>query len=875
MTVKKTSAPPGLASRILERILIYSIRQGAVGDFIEQYFKLVEEKGRFIARLWYWMHIVQILPSFTVHSIYWSVIMFKNYLKTALRNIRRHKGYSFINIAGLAVGMACCILILIYIVYELSFDRFHENAKNIYRVATKGRVAGTTIEVATTPAPMGPALIEDFPEVLNAVRFGQQGNTMFSTGDKRFFESGLLYTDNSLLDIFSFRLIQGESAEALKAPYTMVITPEIAGKYFGGEDPVGKILRMNNVEDFTVTGVIEKPPANSHIQFDMLASFETLYQRRPEELIWFNWNYQTYILVQEGVDYREVDKKFDSFNEKFVSGMLRSMGGEIANYLQPLTSIHLHSHLEVELSPNSDIRYVYTFAAIAAFILLIACINFMNLSTARSANRAREVGMRKVVGAERSMLIKQFLGESLLLAVISLLFALVIVRLALPYFNQLAGREMSLNIVSSPWMIAGLFGIVLFVGFTAGSYPAFYLSGFMPAGVLKGDVQKGSKHSRFRSILVVFQFAVSIVLIIGTSIVYSQLDFMRNEQLGFSKEQKLVILVRDSAVAQKLELIKTEMRKIEDVEMVSGSSKIPGDDNFSMSAYFPEGFTDDQGFLMEGYAIDDDFLETYDIQLIAGRGFSREMATDQESAVLINETAAKKLEWQNAVGKRIYTLTNPQDLSQRRAMTVIGVIQDFHHRSTHHMIGPSINMFSPDNARRITLKLNTKEVTRSMAQIEEKWNTVAPGHPFDYFFMDDYYDGLYRSEERLGGIFRAFTLFAVIIGCLGLFGLASFAAEQRTKEIGIRKVLGSSSGGIVLLLCREFVLLVTIANVFAWPAAFLMMRKWLQSFPYRTDVHLATFFLAGAAAMAIALITVSYRAFKAARTNPVEALKYE
>ncbi len=801
--------------------------------------------------------------------------MIRNYLKIALRTIFKQKIYSFINISGLALGMACCILILAYVVDELSFDKFHENAENIYRVATIGKIAGRTIEVATCPAPMASAMVEDFPEVLNSVRFRGAGNTLFSYGERKFFESGLLYTDNTIFELFSFNLALGDPESALEAPYTIVITQEMAQKYFDGEDPVGKILRMNNNEDFIVTGIIEKPPSNSHIPFNMLASFETLYKRRAEDMVWYNWNYQTYIELQEGVDWKGFEKKFIGFNEKYIGGFVKSIGGEISNFLQPLTSIHLYSNMENELSANSDIRYVYAFTAIAVFILLIACINFMNLSTARSASRAKEVGLRKVVGAERSMLIKQFLGESLLMAVISVLFSLLIVRIASPHFNNLAGREINVNVITSPWMGMGLLGVVLFVGFIAGSYPAFFLSGFRPVSVLKGQIKKGARNSRLRSILVIFQFAISITLIIGTSIVFNQLNFMRNKRLGFNKEQQMIIPIRDAETSRKAELIKTELFGIEGVESVCGSMKVPGEESFSTSVYFPEGFASDQSVLIESFSIDDDFVETYDIELVEGRNFSKEMSTDREDGILINETAVKRLGWESGVGKKIYQSEDIEDPSARRPLTVIGVIKDIHHRSVHHVVEPNLIRFQPDFARRITVKLNAESVSPTMKRIEEKWNTIAPNHPFDYFFLDDYYDGLYRSEVRLGNIFQTFTLFAIIIGCLGLFGLASFAAEQRTKEIGIRKVLGSSVGSIVFLLCKEFVLLVVIANVFAWPIAHLTMKKWLQSFPYQANIHVTTFILAGVLAMIIALLTVSYRAVHAAGINPVEALKYE
>ncbi len=497
----------------------------------------------------------------------------------------------------------------------------------------------------------------------------------------------------------------------------------------------------------------------------------------------------------------------------------------------------------------------------------------MNLSTARSANRAKEVGLRKVLGAERSMLIKQFLGEAQLLAVISLLFALLFVWFVLPYFNNLVGREMNLNFITNPWIAFWMIVIVLFVGMVAGSYPAFFLSGFRPVSVLSGAVKKGAKNSRFRSVLVVFQFAISITLIIGTSIIMSQVNYMKNRKLGYEKEQLVVIPIRDQETRKKAELIKNELSTMDGVANVSGSRM--GKEDFNTFAFYPEGFSSDQSVLMQRFEVDENFMETYGIELVDGRNFSKEITTDKNNAIWINETAAKQFEWDNPVGKIIYQPTGNQDFSKRRALTVIGVFKDIHHRSVHHLVEPSLIGFSSNFASRITIKLDPESISETMNSIEKKWGIIAPNHPFDYFFLDDYYDGLYRSEERLTGIFRLFTIFAIFIGCLGLFGLVSFAAEQRTKEIGIRKVLGSTVSSVVLILCKEFVLLVTIANIFAWPVAYFTMNKWLQSFPYQMDVSIITFIIAGTSAILIALLTVSYRAIKAACTNPVDALRYE
>ncbi len=874
MLIKRKNTPI-IATWLFKIILPGNDLEYLLGDYETVYKYISDKNGSISAWLWYWSQLFKSAPTYIFLFLYWRVSMFKNYLKIAIRNIIKYKGYTFINITGLAVGMACCIFILAYIIDEISFDRFHEKADNIYRVTTKGIISGRTIEVATIPAPMAKAMVNDFPEVLDAVRFRSFGNVIVSYKDKQYFESEFLYTDNSIFDIFSFNLILGDPETALKTPYTVVITQEIAHKYFGNENPVGKIIRLDNSEDFSITGVIDKVPLNSSLNFGMLASFETLYKSRPDDMGWVGWNYQTYILLKDGIDYRSFDNKFKSFNDKYIGAIMKQIGGEVYNYLQPLTSIHLHSNMEFELDTNSDIKYVYAFAAIAIFILLIACINFMNLSTARSANRAKEVGLRKVVGANRSMLINQFLGESVILAFLSLVFAIGLVASTKTYFNNLVGREIPINILSDPLIIGGSLIIIIFVGLIAGSYPAFFLSRFKPSSVLKGDLNKGARSSRFRSVMVVFQFAISIALIIGTTIVSNQLDFMRNTRLGFNRNQQLVIKITDDEVEDKLKIIKSTMLKIKGVESVSGSGMVPGEGSFSTNVYYPEGFPTDQSVLMQNFEIDENFLDTYNVELSAGRGFLPDISTDKENSLLINETAAKKLNWDNPVGKTIYVFTSNQDMSERKPMTVIGVIKDIHHRSLHHVVEPTIIDYSPDSADRITLKLKTQHISETMASIEEQWKKIAPSHPFDYFFLDDYYNSLYRSEEQLSEIFSVFTMFAIIIGCLGLFGLVSFAAEQRTKEIGIRKALGSSVTSIMMILCKEFFILVIIANIFAWPFAYFMMKKWLESFPYQTDLQLFTFFVAGLTALFIAILTVSYRSLKAALTNPVESLRYE
>lgn len=869
------SKSPNFTGRLYRLFLEEQKLNQFSSDIDEIYQQVLNEKGRIPALIWYWSQLLISFPPVFFRTLKWRCIMFNNYIKIAIRNIFKHRGYSFINVAGLAVGMACCILILAFIVDELSYDRFHEKADRLFRVATYGKVSGRIIEVATVPSPMGPALINDYPEVLDAVRFRPVGTMMVQYEDKKFSETDMMYTDQSFFNIFSFPLISGNPETALEAPYSIVLTRDVARRYFGEDDPVGKTLKLNNTEEYRVTGIITDPPAQSHIQYNILMSYQTLITRDPSTNIWANWNYQTYIELAEDVDYKEFEKKFEAFNEKYIGALMKAISGEVQNYLQPLTSIHLHSKLEAEIGVNGDIRYIYAFAAIAIFILVIACINFMNLSTARSANRAKEVGLRKVVGAERNSLVYQFLGESILLALISLVFALILVSLFLPHFNNLAARELDITFLFQPWLLLGFLSIVVFVGLFAGSYPAFFLSGFRPVSVLKGGLQKGVKSGRFRSVLVVFQFSISIMLLIGTGIVLNQLNFMRTKKLGFNKEQMLVMNLRDDETQDKLRILKTELKNIEGVVNVAGSMKVPGQDFFNTSIFFPEGFSADQSFLMENFYICDDFIETYDIEIVSGRGFSSEISTDVREACLINETAASALEWDEPVGKIIYVGNSVEDFNARSARTVVGVLKNFHHRSVQHRVEPLILDLRRESASRLTIRLRTDNIIESMKAIEEKWNEIAVHHPFEYFFLDEYFNDLYRGEERLGNIFQAFTVFAIFIGCLGLFGLVSFAAEQRTKEIGIRKVLGSSVGSIILILCREFLLLVAIANILAWPVAYFTMKNWLRSFPYQSDIGIITFLTAGIMAVVIALLTVSYRAYRAAVTNPVDALRYE
>ena len=805
--------------------------------------------------------------------------MFKNYLKIAYRNLIKHKSYSLINIFGLSLGITCCLLILAYIGYELSYDSYHKNADSIYRIASKRTTMGRTQELAVSPGPAGPTMIKDFPEVVDAVRFMPTVKRAFAYGDKKFFETGVLYVDQSVFSVFSFELIEGDPEMVLEAPFTMVITPETAQKYFGNESPVGKIVKWDNNFEYRITGVVKSPPPNSHFTFNVLASFSTLIRYDPRLGSSWDTSYQTYLLLQENTDPEEFEQKMESFNEKYLGPMLKERGIELETYLQPLTSIHLHSHLERELGANNDIRIIYAFAAIAIVILLIACINFMNLSTARSAIRTKEVGLRKILGAERGKLVFQFLSESFIFAIISLVIAILMAQLLLPYFRNLASQEISLNDLAIPYLYAGLVGIVLFVGFVAGSYPAFFLSAFKPISALRSNIQQGSKSSRFRSILVIFQFAISIILIICTIIIFNQHKYMQNKDLGFNKKNLLVIAIQNKEVRSILESFKNEIRSIQGVVNAGSSSMVPGEMYLFNIGTYPEGFSRDQLFRMDNFLVDQDFLDTFEVEIVKGRGFSKERLTDVRDAVMINEIAARILGWNNPVGKTIDFPSSSSEGTVKK--TVIGIFRDIHQRSLYSFVDPTVIEYVrnegpiENRARRLSVRLDTDDLSGTMKEIEQKWKEVYPDHPYYSFFLDDYFDSQHRAEERLGSLFLAFSVLAVMIGCIGLFGLSSFMTERRTKEIGIRKVLGSTVGSIVVLLCREFVFLIGIANGIAWPIALYAMKKWLQNFPYPVNIGVSTFAITASFAFIVALFTVGYQAMKAARANPVESLRYE
>jgi len=792
--------------------------------------------------------------------------MFRNYLKIAFRNLLRHKLYSLINVLGLALGMACCLLIVLFVQDELSYDKFHKKAEQIYRVAKIERRNDELVNYPLIFPVVAPKLREEFPEVLNAVRFDPQLSILISREGRQFLEQRFFYADSNVFDVFTFPLVKGDPKTALKEPYTLVLTEEMAEKYFAKEDPLGQTLTIDNNRDFKITGILKNIPHNSHLKFDFLASMATEEAENPRYGKLWAWSCYTYLILPRDYPPSELEKKLPDF-------ILRNRNEQAAKawtfYLQPLTKIHLHSNLGYEIEPNGDIKYIYIFSGIGFFILLIACINFMNLATARSSNRAKEVGVRKVLGADRSQLAKQFLGESLVLSLVALPLAVAAAEIFLPAFNALTDKAVSTSYLSNPAVVLGLIGIVFFVGVISGSYPAFFLSAFHPSQVLRGKLRAGVKSSFFRRILVVVQFSISIVLIVGTVIIRSQLDFIRNKKLGFDKEHVVVIRVDQPEMRKRYEPFRRDLLQKPGTVSVTGSTSFPGI-NPSLSLFVPEGAEDKKSLTLRNVFVDYDFIKTFGMEMKEGRDFSRDFQTDASQAFIINETAAREFGWESAAGKKLTDL-------DRGSGYVIGVLKDFHFRSKHQKIEPLVLSIRPDERYIyfISMKFGQADVREILSFLKEKWKEYSPGRPLDYFFLDENFDKLYRAEERLSQIFSAFSFLAIFIACLGLFGLAAFTAEQRTKEIGIRKALGASAANIALLLSKEFTKWVIVANIIAWPLAYFAMSRWLQNFAYRISIGLWMFFLGASLALVIAFITVSFQAVKAALANPVDALRFE
>jgi len=806
--------------------------------------------------------------------------MFRNYIKIALRNLWKNKSFSAINIFGLAIGLATAVLIILYVVDELSYDHYNKKADQIYRVDSDIRFGGNDLHLAVNSDPMGYILKKDYPQVEEYTRvYASSGSKLIKKGSQFIEEQHVAHVDSTFFNVFTLPAIDGDSRTALNEPNTVVITASAAKKYFGSVNAVGKVLEAGKTP-YKVTAVIKDVPRNSHFHIDFFFSMDNV------KYGWGNYlshNFQTYIVLKEGTDYKAFEKNFAAIIDRYVLPQAKDFmqigsmddfkkaGNKLEYSLTPLLDIHLKSDRFPELGTNSDIHYVYIFGAVALFVLLIACINFMNLSTARSANRAKEVGIRKVLGTERKTLILQFLVESTITVVIALLLAIGIATLVLPLFNNLAAKSLSIKDLLGVNILPFLIALPFIVGLLAGAYPALFLSRFRPITVLKGNASTGFRKSSFRSLLVVFQFTTSIVLILGTFIVYRQLNYIQTKNLGFNKGQVLIVN-GTGALGKNVNAFKNEILALQGVQSGTLSGYLPvSSSGRNDNTFSPEAVMNSKnGVNMQRWAVDHDYIGTMGMQIIKGRNFSKEFGSDS-SATLINEAAAKLFNFADPIGKKIYT---HDDNNNMVAYTVIGVVKNFHFESLRQNVGPLCMML--DRSTWLTsFKVSTANIQGLIKQIETKWRAMAPDMPFSYRFLDDSFDEMYRAEQRVGTIAITFAILTIIIACLGLFGLVTYAAEQRVKEIGIRKVLGATLGNIVGMLSKDYLKLVLVAAIIAFPLSWYFMSKWLEDFAYRIHISWWNFLVAGCIALVIALITISFQAIKAALANPVKNLRTE
>lgn len=817
-------------------------------------------------------------------------IMFKNYFLIAIRNLRKHRFYSAINIVGLSIGISICLIILLFVVTELSYDRHHQFADRIYRIHGDIKFGGNHWNMVLAPAPMAKTLVTDFPEVEAAVHFRERGSYLVKRDVENIKENNVIWAGNDFFKIFTVPLISGNPDKALEEPNSIAISERIAQKFFPGENAIGQTLTLDNQWPMKVTAVYENMPATSHFHFDILIAMAGLEESKSSNFL--SNNFQTYLLLREGSNPRDLEAKFPALINQYIVPQAAQLfddfsmesfiqsGNKLEYTLQPITDIHLKSNLLGEFEPNFDISYVYLFVSIALFILIIACINFMNLSTARSANRAKEVGVRKVMGSLRTHLMRQFLTESILLSFMSFIAAVGLAYFLIPVFNDLSGRSLYLPF-DQPLFYGALLLSALFVGLLAGIYPSFYLSAFKPVNVLKGNLSLGMKSGLIRSSLVVLQFMISIILVIGTLVVYRQLDFMQHRNLGFNKNQVITIddayALGNDRVTYKNEILKSSMMES---ATISGYLPVAGwwrDD----TPWWAEGkdAVQENMVSLQNWRVDFDYIKTLGMKIKEGRDFLIEFPSDS-SAVIINEEAAHMFGFENgALGKRILTFSgdeaNALDTKNLRALTVIGVVENFHFESLKQNVGPVMMFLNPAVQGSISFRFKSQNTQEVIQLLESKWKEMAPGQPFTYSFLDESFGRMYAAEVRLGKIFGIFTSVAILIACLGLFALTSFTAEQRTKEIGIRKVLGASVGSIVLLLSKEFGRLVAFAFLLSTPFAWWFVTRWLEDYQYKIEIGWGIFATAGVAAFSIAWITISFQSIKAAMSNPVDSLRNE
>jgi putative ABC transport system permease protein len=806
--------------------------------------------------------------------------MLKNLINYSLRSFKRQRSYIIINILGLSIGIACSLLIALYVINEASYDKYNKKKDRIYRADLNGKIGGQEITIYATPAIMGPTLLKEFPEIEDYLRMTGRGPTVIEYNSQTFTEEHIIEADSSFFNFFTIPVLKGDPNNLLNAPYKVVLSESTAKRIFGNENPIDKPMKIgSDTIRYTVSGVMADVPENSHFEANILSSFMT--NPRSKEPVWLNNSFSTYFLLKPNVNFKTVENKIPDLLKKYIGPEIQqymgitiedflAQGNKYRYFLQNLTDIHLDPSIQQEFKPASDPKYLIIFGSVAILIVLIAAVNFMNLSTAQASRRAKEVGIKKIAGSTRGMLITQFLSESFILSLISLLVALIIIKVTLPYFNDLLDTNLTLGLFKNWYTIPGLILFSIVTGFLSGSYPAFFLSSFSPYEVLKGSVKNSQNNGRLRRILVVFQFAVSILLIIGTMIMYRQIYYMINKDVGFNKEQ-LIVINRAEALRMKMQSFKETVKNIPGVINISSSTAVPGRSN-NNNGYMIEGRKDETFLSMTSW-VDYDFLDTYGMTLVSGRNFNKSYSSDRD-ACLINETALKNFNITDLAKTRFM---QPKDSGKIAYLPILGVVKNFHFESLRNPIGPYIFQFQNDDMLwgYVTVRLSTQDYSKTINAIEDVWKEYVSNNPLQYYFVDEDFEQMYIQEKRNAQLAVIFSILAVFVAALGLFGLTSYTVEQKTREIGVRKAMGSSVPGIYLVISKEFVILVSVSALIAWPLIYYIATKWLENFYYKINPGPFIFIAGLAIALGIATLTISYRILKAARVNPAQSLKYE
>ncbi len=872
MFKKKTNIPPFFASKLLEKILVKSIRYGGIGDFSEMFVKITEKSGRITALGWYWLQILRMLPSYLVDKIYWNIAMLNNYFIIAFRNLKRQKGFSFINISGLSIGIASSILVLMYVMDEFSYDTFHEKANRVFRIQRDITFkSGFRIHSKNTPTILNSFLKDVSPEIEDGTRICLFNGTILNSGENVFNENRCFGADEGFFNVFSFKVIRGDLKSMLSEPNSIVLTKSAAEKYYHNIDPMNKILNVNvqgTDYQLKVTGLTENVPDNSHFKYDFLISLKTFdfYHRNT----WNQNSVTSYILLRPGVNINDMQTKLGEILRK------HAYDGKESGWIWSLNNIrdiHLHSDLASGVEANGNILIVYSLSFIAVFIVVIACINYMNLSTAKSMCRIKEVGVRKVLGSKRIQIARQFVVESLVICLASFIISIVLVKIMLPYFNNFTGKELGINIFSNFQFSIILVLVLIGVVVLSSIYPAIFMSSFKSISVLKNQGFSGkTKGSAFlRNGLVVFQFSISIFLIISTLVVYMQLNYIRNKDLGFNKEQVLIVNNVDK-LENETEIFRESVMSIQGVENAAGSAFLPGAGFVNLGIAISGMKFKDYNMTVDINAVDPEMFETLKMKLVQGRFLSREFYPDTAS-IVINEETVKYFNLENPIGKEI-------QMSRNKRFTIVGVLQNIHYESLRENVKcMAIRSFGEgfffEKPKMLFVRVHGANFKNTIDSIKSSWDKLSGGLEFEYTFLDEEFDKIYKTDSQLGDITGTFSLLAILISCLGLFGLSAYMAEQRIKEIGIRKVLGASTNNIIKLMTGDLTKLVIIANMIAWPTAWYIMKNWLSGFAYRIDPGLGIFVISGIIALLIGAFSVGFQTIKAAVSNPADSLKYE